>query len=118
MSDVLLEHFRCDSDAGSSVLVSVAADTCCDDQIDYGCHLLPVSLLVLLILLLQILNLLPDNRGHIVSKMTRKLLYKLHAVSASRLCVRLFQIVLDVLGWFAFVVLLVLLSNLDVGHNQ
>ena len=38
------------------MLIGVAADASRDNQVDHSCHLLPLSLLVLLVLLLQCLN--------------------------------------------------------------
>ena len=100
------------------MLIRVAADARSDDQIDYGRHLLPVSLLVLAVLSLHILDELANQCVHLLLEVAGKFLHKFHALATSRLRITLLQVTLDILSRLVFVLLHVLLSHRNVRHDQ
>lgn len=80
------------------MLVGVATDTRSDDQVNNGDHLQPVLLLIAYVLCLHRGDELADKSADLLLKHSRQLCHKLHAHAPSCLSIRLFQIILDVLG--------------------
>jgi len=87
--DVALEKLGGDAHISSTVLVSVAVDARCDNQVDYCGHLLPVRLLVFNVLLLHRLDERPNERTHLLLEIAGELADKFHAVAAACLRVAL-----------------------------
>ena len=99
------------------MLVRVAADARCDDQVDDGRLLLPVLLLVGSVLLVHGIDEVLYEGADLLFEELGELRDELHTVATSRLRVRLLQVVLDILSRLTFVLLQVLLRDGDVGKD-
>lgn len=78
---------------------------------------MPVSLLVRSVLCVHRSHYLNNQLAYFLFKEAGELAHKLHAVSTSRLRIRLFKVILDVLCRLKFVLLQVLLCHGNVWDD-
>mmetsp|Transcript_20575 Transcript_20575/g.27792 ORF Transcript_20575/g.27792 Transcript_20575/m.27792 type:complete len:88 (+) Transcript_20575:151-414(+) len=85
------------------MLVRVAANARCDDQIDDRDHFLPVSLLVGDVLCLHGCDEAADQAADLLFESCGQLGHEFHTDAAPGLRIGLLQVILNVLGWLALV---------------
>jgi len=115
--NVILKLFLVDADVRSAMSICVAADTSRDNQVNESRHLLPMSLLIRSVLLMHGSHDLYDELTDFLFKEAGELADKFHAVSTSRLRIRLLKVILDVLSRLIFVLFQVLLCHGNVWDD-